>query len=238
MCARYSLATPPGALEALVSLPLDDLPPRYNIAPTQLVAAVVAPAPGERSLRFFRWGLIPSWAKDETIAHRLVNARSETVREKPAFRGAYKYRRCLLPASSFFEWSEMVPVTEEVDLFGERTTKKGKPRRQPYLIGMRSGEPFAIAGLWETWIAPTGEEVDTCTLLTTEANGVVSLYHDRMPVILDRDQFDTWLDPRRDGSNLVSLLAPYPEDPMHVYPVDPVVNNPRFEGPECLRRIA
>jgi putative SOS response-associated peptidase YedK len=188
----------------------------YNVAPSQPVAAVRA-TDGDRELVLLKWGLIPSWSKDEKIGYKLINARSETVAEKPSFRSAFKQRRCLISASGFYEWM-----------------KQGTGRKQPFFISLRDGEPFSFAGLWERWHDPEGEEVQTCTILTTTANEVMQPIHERMPVILGPAVEEQWLDPRVSPDALRSLLLPYTGDDMEARPVGLWVNNPKNDGPKCL----
>jgi putative SOS response-associated peptidase YedK len=188
---------------------------RYNIAPSQTVVAVRT-VDRARTLARLRWGLIPSWATDPTIAYKLINARAETVAEKPSFRSAFKQRRCLIPASGFYEWK-----------------KEGK-RKQPFFIRPRDGGLFALAGLWERWQAPEGEIVETCTILTTEANELMLSLHDRMPVIIDTAAEDVWLDPRSSPDALRSLFVPFASEEMEAIPLNPWVSNPKHEGPRCL----
>jgi putative SOS response-associated peptidase YedK len=188
----------------------------YNIAPSQPVAAVRG-TDGERELVLLKWGLIPSWSKDATIGQKLINARAETVAEKPSFRSAFKQRRCLIPASGFFEWQ-----------------KQGTGRKQPFFISLRDGEPFSFAGLWECWHDPDGEEVETCTILTTTANKVMQPIHERMPVILGPSAEEQWLDPRASADALRSLLVPYTGEDMEARAVGLWVNDPKNDGPKCL----
>jgi len=192
---------------------LDD---RYNIAPTQPVAAVRAADEG-LELVLLRWDLIPSWSKDATIGHKLINARCETVAEKPSFRSAFKQRRCLIPASGFYEWQ-----------------KQGIGPKKPFFICPRDGELFSFAGLWERWHDPKGEEVESCTLLTTTANELMQPIHDRMPVILVPSAEEQWLDPRASAEALRSLLVPYTSEGMEARPVGRWVNNPKHDGTRCL----
>ncbi len=198
---------------------VSDLVPRYNISPTQAVPVVVELPGGNREMRLMRWGLIPGWARDISIGDRLFNARAETLAEKPSFRTAFKRRRCLLPASGFYEWQ------------GERGAK------QPFFVHLRDEEAFALAGLWEYWEGPEGA-LETCTVITTEPNELIAPMHNRMPVILPRNAYDIWLDlgNQRPGS-LQPLLAPYRADAMEAFPVDKRVSNPRFESPECVARL-
>lgn len=215
------MRTPVGTLaeEFGVTGPLPEVPPRYNVAPTQEVAAVLG-EDDERHLEMLRWGLIPSWADDSGIGSRMINARSETVAEKPSFRKAFKERRCLIVADGFYEWQK---------------TNDGK---QPYYIRMRDGSPFAFAGLWESW-GKHGEEIRSCTILTTDANDLVGEVHHRMPVILPPENYDLWLDPDvREAEPLLDLLRPHPDDVMEAYPVSRRVNKPSNDEPGCIESAA
>jgi putative SOS response-associated peptidase YedK len=195
-----------------------DLAPRYNIAPTQPVAAVRAGEAGRECVRL-RWGLVPSWARDTKQAP--INARAETAADKPMFRAALRKKRCLIPADGFYEW----------------LARAGEKRKQPYCFRPRDERPFAFAGLWERWEGPEGP-VESCAILTTEANELVRPVHDRMPVILPAQHWMEWLDVRlQDAAELVPLLRPYPADAMRAHPVGPAVNNPRNHGPECLAAV-
>lgn len=222
MCARFTLRSDSYGLASLFGLDeAPDLEPRYNIAPTQDVAAVIETPEHVRRIEMFRWGLVPSWAKDETIGPRLINARAETAAEKPSFRAALKRRRCLIAADGFFEWRE-----------------EGG-HKQPYLFERKDGKPFGMAGLWEVWHHPDDGDVRSCTILTTDANGAVRPYHDRMPVILDPKDFDLWLDPEFDRTDVLSaLLKPTSDDLLQAHPVDRRMGNPRFDGPEAVARAA
>ena len=221
MCGRYTLTTP---VEKLAEeFGFDDssveLPPNYNVAPTQGVAAVLE-EDGRRRLEVLRWGLIPPWANDPQIGSRMINARAETAPEKPSFRRAFRERRCLIPADGFYEWKRM---------------NGGK---QPYYIHMREGRPFAFAGLWESWKDDGGPEIRSCTILTTKPNTLAGEIHDRMPVILPTGAYDVWLDPEADRDELYGLLAPYPEDEMEAYPVSRFVNSPSNNDPRCIEPAA
>ncbi len=217
MCGRFSLAADPPTLTDLFLLnETPALSPRYNIAPTQTVA-VVRPMDNQatRRLNLLHWGLIPSWAKDPRIGARMINARAETVAEKPAFRSAFRRKRCLVPADGFYEW-----------------VRSGS-KKQPYHIRMRDGTPFAFAGLWERWEGPEGA-IESCTLVTTEPNDLLRSLHHRMPVILARDRYAVWLDPDcRSPELLQTCMAPYPPENMVAYPVGLRVNNPRNDDPGC-----
>ena len=220
MCGRYSLTTPVEAIRALFGFDaLPNLAPRYNIAPGQDVAAVRVPASGDgREFTAFRWGLVPSWAKDPAIGNRMINARAETVAEKPSFRAAFRHRRCLIPADGFYEWQ-----------------KQDKGPKQPYRITLEGGTPFAFAGLWEHWQDPGGDEIETCTIVTTEANDTLTPIHHRMPVILDENAFEAWLaaDPKEAGA----LLQPY-RGRIETTPISTLVNKVANDGPEIIEPVA
>jgi len=222
MCGRYTLKAPVKSLVDLFQLALaPELPFRYNIAPTQLVPAVRISADHKtRELAMFRWGLIPSWAKDAKIGNQLINARSETVAEKPAFRSAFRKRRCLMPADGFYEW------------------KKEGTKKQPFYVHLKSGGPFAFAALWEDWTDEKGKRIQSCTILTTEANSVLKPLHDRMPIILHPDHHERWLDPAiQKSEEIVPILQPIPGKELAMHPVSTLVNNPRNEKPECLEPV-
>lgn len=219
MCGRFSQRTP--AKKIAEKFGVDEVPPlleRYNVAPTQAVLGVRA-GDGVREATFFKWGLVPRWAKDPSVGNKLINARAETVTEKPSFRDAFLHRRCLVPADGFFEWS-----------------RRGD-RKQPFYFHLRDGETFAIAGLWEQWEGGK-EPLETCTLLTTEANDLLAPYHDRMPVILRPNDYEVWLDAGvRRADLLTPLLRPYPYKEMSAYPVSALVNNPANDGPRCVEPL-
>ena len=218
MCGRFILSLDPGDLKeelGLGVLPVE-MRPRYNIAPTQPVAVVLDGA--TRDVVMFHWGLVPGWAKDPSIGSRMINARSETLSEKPSFRNAFSHRRCLILTNGFYEW-------EKVD---------GK--KMPYFIHLVSGKPFVFAGLWEVWHSPEGGVLNSCTIITCQANEMVGKLHERMPVIVPPDQQASWLDAKGQTASLQKLLVPYPGVEMSMYPVLPVVNNPTFDSPDCLKR--
>jgi putative SOS response-associated peptidase YedK len=221
MCGRYTLVTPAKKLAEEFSLDASsvDLPPNYNVAPTQGVAAVLSEG-GERRLEILRWGLIPPWADDPQIGSRMVNARAETAPEKPSFRRAFRERRCLIPSDGFYEW------------------KRTNGSKQPYYIHMKDERPFAFAGLWESWNDNGGPAIRSCTILTTGPNALVAGVHDRMPVILPAGSYDAWLDPEAERDELAALLAPYPEDEMEAYPVSRFVNSPSNNDPRCIEPAA
>jgi putative SOS response-associated peptidase YedK len=219
MCGRFSLGT--SATKLIEQFELTEVPdwaPRYNIAPTQeLLVVVKAPEDPGRKVSRHRWGLIPSWAKDRGIGSQLINAQAETVATKPAFRAAFRKRRCLVPADGFYEWAQ-----------------QGR-QKQPYYIRLRDGRPFAIAGLWEHWEGQEGGPVDSCTLLTTSANDLIGAFHHRMPVILNPMNYDLWLDPVvQEAGRLETLLRSYPSEDMVAYPVRTMVNNPANDNPGCI----
>lgn len=227
MCGRFTLRSPAADWCQLFlpqlapeQLPFDD-PPRYNIAPTQSIVCVLREATGEdRQAVKTRWGLVPPWADDLSIGNRMINARGETVDSKASFKKAFVSRRCLIPADGYYEWMK---------------TDDGK---QPYLIQPRGGGLFAMAGLWETnrRVAEDDVPIRTCTIITTNANQATSHLHHRMPVILDENDFDRWLDPGfRDSEALKELLLPAPEDLLNTTPVSRHVNNPRNEDPKCCQ---
>ena len=222
MCGRYTLSVPLSNLvDAFDVDPPDfDYPPRFNIAPTQ-TAPIVAQDLNGRRMGILRWGLVPSWAKDLAIGSRMINARAETVAEKPAFRGAFQRRRCVVPADGFFEWKK--------DEGGEG---KGGTKT-PHWIHFPDREPFAMAGLWETW-RPTGSDpVHSFTILTADAVPAIRAIHNRMPVILAPESMARWLDPRTDPSDLMPLLVPRAEG-IKAFPVGTLVNLPRNDLPECI----
>lgn len=226
MCGRFTLTAPPDQIASLFDLPQEPVVvPRYNIAPTQPVAVVrMNPQKAEREWALTYWGLIPSWSKDPSIGARMINARSETVTEKPAFRAAFKRRRCLVPANGFYEWQ-----------------KQGKGK-QPFYITTPDGAPFAIAGLWEYWEGADGSALESCTLLTTSANTLMAPLHDRMPVIVAPEDYAQWLGTGRDENpqaldQLQHLLRPYAEDGLVAYPVSTYVNNTRNEGADCVQAL-
>lgn len=194
------------------------LSPRYNIAPSQLVACVrTNPESRQRECREVKWGLVPSWAKDPSVGNKLINARGETVAEKPAFRKAFKQQRCLVLADGFYEWKQ-----------------EGKIK-QPYYVRFKDQRLFAFAGLWERWEKNEAHPLETCTLITTAPNAVMESIHHRMPVILTSKDYAVWLDPSLQAIERINaLLRPYPPEEMEAYPVSQLVNNPRYDRPECV----
>lgn len=220
MCGRFTLTADLDTLQLafnLATVPAE-LPPRYNIAPSQPVAVITNEAP--TALSFHTWGLLPSWAKDPALANKLINARSETAHEKPSFRSAFKRRRCLIPADGFFEW------------------KREGNEKTPMFIHLKGRPVFALAGLWEVWNSPQGDEVRSCTILTTEANDFMKPIHDRMPVILDPADYEEWL-VAGDAPALAlhALMRPYDSDQMAAYAVSKLVNRPGNDTPQVIEPI-
>lgn len=226
MCGRFALAVEGEAMAQEMAQQFNfvtavQLMPRYNIAPTQPVAAVRLQGETEqRELTYLRWGLIPSWAKEAKVAANLINARGDTVAEKPAFRSAFKRRRCLIPATGFYEW-------QAVD-----------GRKQPMYIHLTDSTVFAMAGLWETWQAADGSAIDTCTIITTEPNELMRPIHNRMPVIVEPADYDLWLVPGPKPETARHLLRPFPAERMAAYPVSTLVNSPRHDSPQCLMPLS
>ncbi|WP_392532425.1 SOS response-associated peptidase [Nostoc sp. C117] len=227
MCGRFTLNQSAEALVEVFGLhQVPDLAAQHNIAPTQMVATVLQnPESEKREFKQLHWGLIPSWAKDPKMGAKLINARAETVAEKPAFRSAFKHRRCLVLADGFYEWQR----------------QQGK--KQPFYFRLQDGQPFAFAGLWERWRCPrqpqgetpTNDEIISCTILTTAANELLQPIHERMPVILEPQDYDLWLDSQvQTPETLQQLLHPYPAPAMAAYPVSTLVNNSRHNSPECI----
>jgi len=221
MCGRFALYSAAERLEGQFRLPLPfPIAPRYNIAPSQPVLAIrTVRETGTREWTHLQWGLVPAWAQDPKIGHRLINARAETLAEKPAFRNALRYRRCIIPADGFYEW------------------RKQGNRKQPYFIRHREGKLLALAGLWEYWQGADGSELQTCTIITTDANALIRPLHDRMPAILPEDAYERWLEPtvqRADAQQWLSLLRPAPDDELIAYPVSLRVNDPTYDAPNLI----
>lgn len=221
MCGRFAQRTDPKRLAKQFGV--EEVPesePRYNIAPTQGILGVREGADG-REMTLLKWGLVPSWARDSSMGARLINARSETVAEKPAFRQSYKQRRCIIPADGFYEW--------------QRT----RGRKQPFFFQMRNESPFGFAGLWDRWEREDGAPLQSCTILTTEANEVLRPVHDRMPVIIHPDDYELWLgcNPRKQEL-LRDLLRPFPSSKMIGYPVSTAINSPGSQGSKLIERAA
>lgn len=222
MCGRYTLRTRLNLLLELYAAESQiEWEPSFNIAPTQDVLALRGfPDARGRELVLLKWGLVPSWADDPKIGNRMINARAETIAAKPSFKTSLKRRRCVILADGFFEWR-----------------KKDKVK-QPYFIHMNHDRPFAFAGLWESW-KKVNPPLESCTIITTTPNALMSTLHDRMPVILDHDAIQTWLDPNiEQPEKLLGLLRPYPEQDMEAYPVSSLVNSPRNNASECVKPLA
>jgi putative SOS response-associated peptidase YedK len=221
MCGRFVQYSDPEIYAShFDALTLFDLPPRYNVAPTQQVL-VVRTADERRELVPLRWGLVPSWSKGPESGYSMINARAETVDAKPAYRSAFKHRRCLIPTEGFYEW------------------KKEGRAKTPFLIRRKDGEPFGMAGLWETWRGKEGETIESCTIIVTEANALVQELHDRMPVILAPEDYAAWLDPEnKDAEGLRTMLRPADPHPWTLVEVSRKVNSPKNDSPELIEPVA
>jgi len=225
MCGRYSLNATPEELAQVFNLSLEEVQrifePRYNIAPSDRVLAIRERYKGSgREPVLLKWGLVPHWARDADWAGRTINARAETIEAKPAFRDPFRERRCLVVASGFYEW------------------QKSGGRKQPYMVRREDAKPLAFAGLWDRWHGGAQEVVESCTIVTTDANETVRPIHDRMPVILRPEDYDVWLDSKvSDPSRLLGLLEPFPDRELTAYPVSSLVNKPANDVPECVQPI-
>ena len=221
MCGRFTLTANPQVVRDtfnLTNVP-GELEPRFNVAPTQPVAVITNEDP--KTLTFHRWGLIPSWAKDISIGSKLINARADSAHEKPAFRAAFKRRRCIIPADGFYEWQQ------------------GEAGKTPHFIHLKGQPVFGFAGLWEIWHSPDGDELRTCTILTTDANAFVSKLHNRMPVILTPDNYEAWLSPEEEGADvLMPILKQYDASKMAEYEVSKAVNRASYDAPDLIRPVA
>jgi putative SOS response-associated peptidase YedK len=223
MCGRFTLTVDPAQIQQ--AFPWLEVPPQvtpsFNIAPSQPVAVVANSSPTR--LDYFKWGLVPSWAKDPAIGSRMINARAETLAEKPSFRTAFRRRRCLVLADGFYEWRK----------------DPGGKSKTPMYIKMKTGQPFAFAGLWEAWNSPDGSLLLTCAIITTAPNSLMAAIHDRMPVILSEQAFPLWLDGgEHSPAELQPLLQPYPEAEMQAFPVSRLVNSPQNDLPDCILPLA
>jgi putative SOS response-associated peptidase YedK len=219
MCGRFTLAVTPDQLrDSFPWLEAYEPPmPRYNVAPSQPLAVI--PNDSKPRLDYFIWGLVPSWAKDPKIGNRMINARGETVAEKPSFRSAFRRRRCLVLADGFYEWK----------------TNPGSKGKTPYYIQLKFKQPFAFAGILENWFAKDGSQLTSCAIITTSPNELMEDIHNRMPVILPEDVYDRWLTPDEiQPSELLPLLKPYPAEQMNAFPVSTLVNNPANDTSECI----
>jgi putative SOS response-associated peptidase YedK len=221
MCGRYAITTAPEAIRQLFGYPEQpNFPPRFNVAPTQPIP-IVRLDQGERHFALVRWGLIPGWVEDPKTFSLVINARSDNVLTKPAFRNAMRYRRCLIPADGFYEWQEV-----------------GAAQRRPFFVRRKDGAPFAFAGLWETWSGPNGEEMETAAIVTTEANRALRAIHPRMPVMLAPEAFAMWLDCRNvDAETASALLVPAPDHVVEVYPVSAAVNKHANDDASLTARV-
>jgi len=216
MCGRYLIITTPEAIRLFFQYPEQpNFPARYNVAPTQPIP-IVRLAEGKRQFALVRWGLIPAWVKDPRAFSLLINGRGESVHDKPAFRNAMKRRRCLIPADGFYEWND-----------------KGG-RKRPYVVRPRAGGPIAFAGLWESWMGPNGEEMETVAIITTEANSDVAHIHHRMPMIIPQEAFDLWLDPDSDLATATALIRPAPVGLLEAYEISTAVNRVANDSPALL----
>lgn len=216
MCGRYSQTKLMPELQERfkVKRALEDVRPRFNIAPSQDVPVIVDR--GERAFELYRWGLIPVWAKDPKIGYKMINARGETINEKPSFKRPFQKHRCLVVADGFYEWK-----------------REGKSKT-PMRIVLKSREPFAFAGICDRWVSPEGKEVHSFSIVTTAANDVLKPIHDRMPVILRAEDEAIWLDPEAKIDHLMKLIGPYPDQEMEAYAVSSIVNSARNESPDCI----
>jgi putative SOS response-associated peptidase YedK len=222
MCGRYAQFQSGEAVAELFEIEsIPQLSPRYNIAPTQQVATISSDAKtGDRSLKFRHWGLIPSWAKDKAISSKLINARAETLAEKPSFRRAFATRRCLIIADGFYEWQKL-----------------GK-EKQPFYIHLKGDRTFAFAGLWEEWKSPENEVIESCTIITTTANETIAPIHERMPVILAPETYESWLDPKEnDRQKLEQILHLNSQLEVKTEAIATKVNNPKYDRPDCMEKI-
>jgi putative SOS response-associated peptidase YedK len=224
MCGRFCQVSSAADIAAVFKAESSEISPRYNVAPSQAVVAIVrVPDPDDPQVKSLQWGLIPSWAKDPKIGSKLINARAETVSEKPSFRSAFRKRRCLIPANGFYEWQQV----------------EGSRQKQPYFIGLQDEGLFAFAGLYEQWGSPDGDVLETCTIITTTANELMAPIHERMPVILAEKEYTQWLDPSFEKiDRLQVLLDPYPASEMKLYPVSSLVNNPKNDSPDCKQPMS
>src|SRR5947209_6710945 len=219
MCGRYAITTAPEAIRQLFGyLEQPNFPPRYNVAPTQPVS-IVRMVEGKRQLALVRWGLIPAWVKDPRTFALVINARGESVLEKPAFRNAMRYRRCLFPADGFYEW------------------KRNGERKQPCFVRLKSGQPMAFAGLWESWMGPNGEEMETAAIVTTTASRSIAHIHDRMPVIVPPEAFDFWLGPKVDAAMAASVIQPAKDALLECYEVSRAVNRTANDSAALLEPL-
>ena len=226
MCGRYELHSHPATIALAFALAYPpEVNARYNIAPMTEVPIIRVDSEGERQFGRMRWGLVPRWSKDTSIGSRLINARGETIADKPSFQMAYRRHRCLLPADGFYEWKNL----------GGGSAAGAQARKQPQHIGMKDGGLFALAGLYERWRSDDGVVLDTCAIVTTKANALLETLHDRMPVIVPAEHYARWLDPA--NSDVMDLVAPYPADAMAYHPVSSRVNNVRNDDASLIEQV-
>ena len=221
MCGRFAFYSNGSFGYESLHLPEPPFFENYNVTPSQEILAIrKSPETGQPEYAMLHWGLVPFWSKNAKTKFPLINARSEGIETKPSFRGPFKHRRCIIPASGFYEWQKV----------GEH--------KQPYFIRPVDGRYFAVAGLWDHWQGENGEVINSCAIITTTANTIMREIHDRMPVILGKENLKTWLDPRVEQKDLLEMLKPCPDSLMEIYPVSHKVNSPRINGPECVARSA
>ncbi len=221
MCGRFAFFSPREAVQEYFGIEVPfALEPRYNVAPSQEVAVIRQQADTQPEAAMLKWGLVPFWAKDAVIGNRMINARAETVAQKPAFRQAFKRRRCVILADGFYEWH----------------TEDG--RKTPYFISLKTDHPFAMAGLWESWQTDDRPPLETCTIITTMASQSIGKLHDRMPVILDLPTTMDWIQAEREPEALIAVLKSYNDEEIQVWPVNRTVNNPANQGPTLIERAA
>lgn len=223
MCGRFALSAKTSDIEKLIpglKKTDNDLMPRYNIAPSQDIAVILNTEPDE--LNFIRWGLIPFWAKEKSIGNKMINARSESITEKPSFKNSFRRRRCIIPATGFYEWQNI----------------PGEKKKQPYFVKMKSGGGFAFAGLWDEWKDPGNGKIRSAAIITTPANELMEPIHNRMPAILPREFIQTWLSDIPNGEKeLLEALNPYPSDEMEAYKISTMINIPENEGKELIEKL-
>ena len=216
MCGRFERSSPIERIASKFNITQARLivEPSYNIAPSQNILVIIEQ--GTRQFMSCRWGFIPSWAKDPSIGHKMINARAETVASKPAFRSAFRKHRCLIVANGFYEW------------------QKTERKKVPYYIRLKSGEPFGFAGIYSTWVSDTAESIDSCAIITTDANDLIRDVHERMPVIIPHDKVDHWLNDVTNQATLLEMLRPYPAEEMQMYEVSTKVNSPTYDSPDVI----
>lgn len=225
MCGRFTLKTTAQTIKEMFLIEQGlHYDPSFNIAPSQPIVTIrYSPKSNTRAMSWMKWGLVPTWAKDPSLGHKMINARAETLAEKPSYKGPFKYKRCLIPTDGFYEWKKC----------GEGVAKR------PYFIKRRDNKPFAMAGLWDYWGGADGSELETCTIITTSANELMQPIHNRMPVILKEEEFATWLDPRIQKPILLeNYLKPFPSEELELYPVTTFVNSPSNNSEECLKPLS